>query len=64
MPITIDETTRRITITQDYLTPVSGNLYELDTEDFRTDMNDLMMMSGSSGCLTTHGAMLPSPWPV
>jgi len=26
MPVTIDETSKRITITQDYLTPVTGTL--------------------------------------
>ena len=42
MAVTIDESTKRITVTQDYLTPVTGTLYELDTEVFRTDMNALM----------------------
>lgn len=40
--LTIDEATKRVTIPQSYLTFVSGSLYELDTEQFRTDMNDLM----------------------
>jgi len=42
MPVNIDETSKRITITQDYLTPVTGTLYELDTEAFRLTMNGLM----------------------
>lgn len=42
MAVSIDESTKRITITQDYLTPVTGTLYELNTETFRTDMNALM----------------------
>jgi hypothetical protein len=40
--ITIDQGTKRITIPQGDLTFVSGSLYELNTETFRTTMNDLM----------------------
>lgn len=39
---TIDPATKTISVAQGELTLVSGTLYELDTEQFRTDMNALM----------------------
>lgn len=42
MALTIDQATKRITIPQADLTFISGTLYELDTETFRTEMNSLM----------------------
>ena len=42
MALTIDPATKTITVPQGDLTLVSGTLYEMDTEQFRTDMNALM----------------------
>lgn len=41
MPITIEWGTRIISVPQSYLTPISGTLYELDTDQFRLDLKDL-----------------------
>lgn len=42
MALSIDHATKLITIPQSYLAFVSGTTYELNTEQFRTDMNALM----------------------
>jgi hypothetical protein len=42
MAISIDPATRVITIPQADLTFISGDLYELDTDQFRKDVNDLL----------------------
>jgi len=42
MTITIDPGTRTITVEQSDLTPVSGTLYEMDTEAFRHAVGALM----------------------
>ena len=42
MALTIDPATKTITVPQGDLTLVSGTLYEMDTEQFRTYMNALM----------------------
>jgi len=42
MPLSLNEPTKLITVPKDYLTLIAGTLYELDTEQFRVDMNDIM----------------------
>ena len=42
MAVTLDPATRRITIQKSDLTPVSGTLYSLDTNQFRKDVFDLL----------------------
>lgn len=42
MPLAFDHLTRVITIPQNYLTPLSGNNYELDTNQLRLDVIDYM----------------------
>ena len=39
--ITIDWPTKVISVPQSYLTPVSGSLYELDTDQFRLDLKGI-----------------------
>ena len=41
MPISINWGTKVITVPQSYLTNITGTLYELDTETFRTDLKAL-----------------------
>jgi len=41
MAITINWATKVISIPKNYLTLISGTLYELDTEQFRSDLKDL-----------------------
>jgi hypothetical protein len=41
MAISVDYSTKVITIPQSYLTLVSGTLYELDTDAFRLDLADI-----------------------
>jgi len=38
MALTIDWATKVVTVPQAYLTPVTGSLYELDTDQFRLDL--------------------------
>jgi hypothetical protein len=45
-PITVDWPTKVISVPQSYLTPVTGTLYELDTDQFRLDLKDLEDDSG------------------
>ena len=41
MPISVHWPTKVISVPQSYLTHLSGNLYELDIEQFRLDLKDL-----------------------
>jgi len=41
MAISVDWPTKVITIPQDYLIPIIGTLYELDTDQFRLDLKNL-----------------------
>jgi hypothetical protein len=41
MAITVDYSTKIISVPQSYLTLVSGTLYELDTNQFRLDLADI-----------------------
>jgi hypothetical protein len=42
MPVSVNWGTRVITIPQSYLTFISGTLYELDVEQLRLDLHDLL----------------------
>lgn len=41
MPISVNWSTKRITVPQSYCTLITGTLYELDTDVFRKDLKDL-----------------------
>src|SRR3990170_3637867 len=41
MAISVDWPTKVITIPQDYLIPIIGTLYDLDTDQFRLDLKNL-----------------------
>lgn len=53
MPISVDWPTAVITIPQSYMTPLGGGVYELDIDQFRLDLGDLLDDS--------DGGM---PWPT
>jgi hypothetical protein len=40
--VSVNWATKVVTIPQAYLTPIGGTLYELDTEQLRKDLHDLM----------------------
>ena len=42
MPVTIDPATKVVTVTKDFLVPLGGTLYSLNTETFRATMNALL----------------------
>jgi hypothetical protein len=44
--LSIDWTTRTILVPQSYLTPIGGTLYELDTNQWRLDVLDIMDAEG------------------
>jgi len=52
--ISIDWGTKIITIPQDYLTPVSGTLYELNVNTFRLDLKGLENSTEGIPFLDTH----------
>jgi hypothetical protein len=59
MTIAIDPATRVITVQQGDLTPVSGTLYEHDTEVFRQAVNSLM--DGETGIVFPDWAVRNAP---
>ena len=54
MPITITWSTHTINVPQDYLTPISGTLYELDVDAFRLALKDIEDSEEGMPHPTTH----------
>ncbi len=54
MAISIDWSTKVITVPQSYLTLISGSIYELDVDQFRLDLKDLEDSEDGIAFPTTH----------
>lgn len=59
MPVSVHWPSKVITIPQSYLTPLGGDIYELDTEQLRLDLKDLEDEEQGISYLDTHRRNAP-----